>query len=102
MATQAPQKIPDDSPRDVRMDGVYFFRSGIDGVFVKALDPGNYSYCVMVRAGRLKLETDFPERLAIEVRAGDAVAVSGLAPHTFSSIGVSKMDKAGRFERVRS
>lgn len=96
---QSQQKLSAEDPRrDVRMDGVYFYRSVIDGAFVKALDPGNYSYCVMVRSGRLNLETDFPERLTIEVRAGDAVAVSGLAPHIFTSIGAAKTDTVGRFE----
>ena len=80
------------------MDGVHFFRSCVRPAFVKALDPGNFSYCVMIRAGRMKLETDFPEHAEIELRSGDAVAVSGLTPHTFSSIGAGK-DEPDRFPR---
>src|SRR5262245_28173579 len=98
MAAQQPKIASEDARRDVRMDGVYFFRSTIDGAFVKALDPGNYSYCVMVRTGRLKLETDFPVPLMIDVGPGDAVAVSGLAPHTFASIGAPKGGTVGRFD----
>jgi AraC-like DNA-binding protein len=94
----AKQKPIDDIRHDVRMDGVSFFRTRIDGPFVKALDPGNFSYCVMIRSGRLRVETDFPVHMEIEVGAGDTVAVSGLAPHTFSSGDASK-STAGRFER---
>jgi AraC-like DNA-binding protein len=95
----ARQKTIDDIRHDVRMDGVFFFRTRVDGTFIKALEPGNFSYCVMVRRGRLRVETDFPVSTAIEVGAGDAVAVSGLSPHTFSSIAVPKDRGAGRFER---
>ncbi|HLY79978.1 MAG TPA: cupin domain-containing protein, partial [Caulobacteraceae bacterium] len=91
---------PPDHPRhDVRMDGVFFFRTSLDGAFVKALDPGNLSYCVMVRAGQLRLETDFPRAHEIELRAGDGVAVSGLAPHAFTSTAVRPRKDPEAFER---
>jgi len=85
---------------DVRMDGVFFFRTRMDGAFVKALEAGNFSYCVMVRSGELRLETDFPSAPMIELGAGDAVAVSGLAPHAFTSIGARPAEAPGRFERL--
>jgi len=90
----------DHARHDVRMDGVFFFRTCIDGAFSKALDPGNFSYCVMVRSGALRLETDFPRAPQIELRAGDAVAVSGLAPHAFTSIGAPPTSAPGSFERL--
>jgi len=95
----ARQKPIDNVRHDVRMDGVYFFRTCIDGNFVNALEPGNFSYCVMVRRGRLRVETDFPVHSAIEVCAGDAIAVSGLAPHVFASNTSPKGEPLGRFDR---
>jgi len=71
------------SPNDVRMDGVYFCRASASGLFVKALAPGNYSYCAMIRTGRVRFVADFPAAVDVELEAGDAVAVSGLAPHSF-------------------
>jgi AraC-like DNA-binding protein len=65
------------------MDGVYFVRAAADGGCVKALEPGSFSYCFMVRRGRLQLETDFPLTRAFELGPGDAMAISGLAPHAF-------------------
>ena len=90
----------DHARHDVRMDGVFFFRTFVSGPFVKALEPGNFSYCVMVRAGELRLETDFPSAPEIELRAGDAVSVSGLAPHAFTSIGAPPAASPERFERL--
>ncbi|MBW8811820.1 MAG: helix-turn-helix transcriptional regulator [Caulobacterales bacterium] len=81
------------------MDGVFFCRISADGPFVKALDPGDFSYCLMVRSGRLRLETDFPLTLTADLGPGDAVAVSGLAPHTFRSLDAQGSDPPGRFER---
>jgi AraC-like DNA-binding protein len=81
------------------MDGVFFFRARVDGPFVKALEPGNFSYCVMVRRGRVRIETDFPVRTAFEAGPGDAVAVSGLTPHSFASIAAAKDRTPGQFER---
>jgi len=79
-----------DLPRhDVRMDGVYFVRAAADAGDVKALAPGSFSYCFMVRRGRLRLETDFPFARAFDLGPGDAVAVSGLAPHVFRAVGAS-------------
>jgi AraC-like DNA-binding protein len=93
--------LPDHARHDVRMDGVYFFRTVIAGAFLKALEPGNFSYCVMVRSGQLVLETDFPTALEIELRAGDAVAVGGLAPHAFHGVGAARrLSDPGRFERL--
>ncbi|MGZ5937291.1 MAG: AraC family transcriptional regulator [Rhizomicrobium sp.] len=85
---------------DVRMDGVYFFRTTASGAFSKSLEPGNYSYCVMVRAGRLQLVTDFPVAMEIELRRGDTCAVSGLTPHAFTSVGPSPQNASSRFERL--
>ena len=87
----------DHADHDVRMDGVYFRRASVDAPFVKSLDPGNYSYCVMVRSGQLRLETDFPVPSVTELVAGDAIAVSGLTPHVFCSSGSTSFDEAGRF-----
>lgn len=78
--------VPVSPQYDVRMDGVHFCRAGLDGPFARSLQAGNYSYCVMVRAGRLRLETDFPVSRVIELSAGDCVTVSGLAPHMFRSV----------------
>jgi len=99
MAAPHKRMAADDDRHDVRMDGVFFFRSCVNGAFVKTLDPGNFSCCVMVRAGRVRLETDFPVRLEIELGPQDAVAVSGLAPHRFASLAAPKGAPAGRFER---
>jgi AraC-like DNA-binding protein len=89
-----------DNPRhDVRMDGVYFVRASADGPFAKSLEPGNYSYCVMVQAGRMRLETDFPVYREIELGPGDAVAVSGLSPHMFRSWDAATFAQPGGFER---
>ncbi|MFI4934989.1 MAG: helix-turn-helix domain-containing protein [Caulobacterales bacterium] len=88
----------DHARHDVRMDGVYFFRTAVDGAFVKVLEPGNFSYCVMVGTGRLRLETDFPKAPEIDLGAGDGVSISGLAPHAFRSIGAQHAEKPGRFE----
>ena len=89
----------DDGRHDVRMDGVFFFRTCVNGEFVKALDPGNFSCCVMVRSGRVRLATDFPVPMEIELGPQDAVAVSGLAPHSFASIAAPKGKDPGRFDR---
>jgi AraC-like DNA-binding protein len=89
----------DRSRNDVRMDGVFFRRVSAAGPFAKALEPGGYSYCVMVRSGWLRLETDFPVAMEVELGAGDAVAVSGLAPHLFRTPGAPRTAAVGRFER---
>lgn len=91
---------PTDNPRhDVRMDGVYFVRASATNAFAKSLEPGNYSYCVMVQTGRLRLETDFPVYRQIELGAGDSVAVSGLAPHVFRATDASLAAPSDHFER---
>lgn len=85
------------SPNDVRMDGVYFCRARASGDFLCALAPGNYSYCVMIRAGRARFASEFPAAFDIELGAGDAVAVSGLAPHAFRALGRSAGGAPARF-----
>lgn len=92
--------LPDHAHHDVRMDGVFFFRTAVDGAFVKVLDPGNFSYCVMVRSGHLLLETDFPRAPEIELRPGDAVALSGLAQHAFRSMEPLHAHGSSEFERL--
>ena len=91
----------DDLPRhDVRMDGVYFVRAQAGGAFAKALEPGNFSYCFMVRRGRVRLESDFPLSTSLVLGPGDAVAVSGLAPHLFRSLEPAPPAAAiGRFDQ---
>jgi AraC family transcriptional activator of mtrCDE len=81
------------------MDGVYFCRAFADAPFAGPLEAGNYSYCVMVRSGSVRLETDFPAPLQLELGPGDAVAISGLAPHVFRA-GVGAPDAPlGAFTR---
>lgn len=80
---------PDVARHDVRMDGVYFVRGAADAGSVGVLPLGSFSYCFMVRRGRLRLETDFPFVRSLDLGPGDAVAISGLAPHTFSSPGAA-------------
>ncbi len=70
---------------DLQMDGVSFFRAFPTADRAWRLDPGNCSYCVAVRSGRLRLETDFPVALEIDLGPGDVVGVSGLDPHVFRS-----------------
>ncbi|MBS0411503.1 MAG: helix-turn-helix transcriptional regulator [Proteobacteria bacterium] len=85
-ARAPPQVLPPASPNDVRMDGVAFFRAGAGGTFQRRLPAGNFSYCVAVRAGRLRLEIDFPAPVRISLEPGDVVALSGLAPHIFQGL----------------
>lgn len=89
---------PDHARHDVRMDGVFFARVSAEAPLVRTLEPGSFSYCVMVRAGRLQLETDFPTLRSVELGPGDAVAVSGLAPHLFRSPGAATAHAVERFE----
>jgi AraC-like DNA-binding protein len=99
MASGHKRIAADNDRHDVRMDGVFFFRTAMNAPFVKALDPGNFSYCVMVRSGGVRLETDFPTRMEVELCEGDAVAVSGLAPHTIASLAAPKRRDPDRFEQ---
>ncbi|MBA4013732.1 MAG: hypothetical protein C0481_17865 [Phenylobacterium sp.] len=69
--------------KDVRMDGVEFYRTTADGGVRRMLPPGRYSYCVLVRRGELKLQIDYPKPVTLSLRGGDVVAVSGLAAHAF-------------------
>lgn len=89
---------PDNPRHDVRMDGVHFVRASAVAPFAKSLEPGNTSYCVMVRAGRMRLETDFPVHREIDLGPGDAVAVSGLTPHVFRSMGAAPAAPPDHFE----
>lgn len=65
------------------MDGVAFYRASVSEGLRGTLQPGNLSYCIMVKRGELQLEVHFPELLHFPLNAGDAVAISGLAPHAF-------------------
>lgn len=85
--------------RDVRMDGVCFCRVSVDGPFAASLDPGNYSYCVLVRAGRLRFESDFPKVMSVELGPGDVVGLSGLSSDTFRSLDTPPAEGIGRFSR---
>lgn len=80
MTSSASPELP---RHDLRMDGVYFVRASDTGDAPRALPAGSFSYCVMVRRGRLRLETDFPFTRALDLQPGDAVAISGLASHVF-------------------
>jgi AraC-like DNA-binding protein len=87
--TMAPTAFPDPVARparhDVQMDGVFFFRAFPAPDRPWRLEPGNYSYCIAVRSGRLRLETDFPVAIEIDLGPGDVLGVSGLDPHVFRS-----------------
>lgn len=85
--------------RDVRMDGVMFFRSSADGAFARSLEPGKFSYCVAVKRGRLQLEIDFPAHSKYGLAAGDVVAVSGLAPHVFRGEEACEATASSIFEK---
>lgn len=90
--------LPHDLPRhDIRMEGVYFVRAAADAGSVKALEAGSFSYCFMVRRGRLRLETDFPLDRAFDLGPGDALAISGLAPHVFRTPGAASDGPPGAF-----
>lgn len=85
---------------DVRMDGVYFFRSSTNYPFNKKLDAGDFSYCFMVRRGELRLTIDFPEPRMIDLKPGAIVGVSGLAPHRIHSIPDMGVPLVDSFERI--
>lgn len=70
---------------DVRMDGVYFFRSRPKPPFNLSLKSGDFAYCFMVRQGTLTLKIDFPVPLTFKLKPGSIVSMSGLAPHSFAS-----------------
>lgn len=85
---------------DVRMDGVYFFRSSANYPFSKKLDAGDFSYCFMVRRGELRLTIDFPEPRVIDLKPGAIVGVSGLAPHQIHSVPDMEALPVDGFERI--
>lgn len=89
----------EDVDSDVRMDGVYFFRSAASYPFRKALDAGDYAYCFMVRRGNIRLTTEFPLASTIDLGPGDIVGVSGLTPHAFQSLPVVEGLETSSFER---
>lgn len=89
---------PDVARHDVRMDGVYFVRAAADAGSVSTLPLGSFSYSFMVRRGRLRLETDFPLARILDLAPGDAVAISGLAPHTFAASGAAAGAAATAFD----
>lgn len=89
-----------DARADVRMDGVYFFRSSASYPFSKRLDPGDFSYCVMVRRGQMRLTIDFPEPRVIDLLPGSIVGVSGLAPHRLHSIPDVMKGPPDTFEKI--
>lgn len=89
-----------DSRADVRMDGVYFFRSSATYPFSKRLDPGDFSYCVMLWRGQMRLTIDFPEPRVIDLLPGSIVGVSGLAPHRLHSIPDVVEGPPDAFERI--
>lgn len=80
---------PPSVQRDVRMDGVYFYRTSADGGVRRTLPDGRWSYCVMLRRGKLDLEVEYPRVHTLALSEGDVVAVSGLAPHVFAPPGAS-------------
>ena len=63
--------------RDVRMDGVEFYRTTADGGVRRILPAGRYSYCVIVRRGHLDLQVEYPKLATLALKAGDVVAVKG-------------------------
>src|SRR5690606_25447361 len=85
---------------DVRMDGVYFFRSSASYPFSKKLEAGDFSYCFMVRRGELRLTIDFPEPRVIDLKPAAIVGVSGLAPHRIHSTPEMETLPVEHFQRV--
>lgn len=76
--------------QDVRMDGAQFFRTSAGTSATRMLAPGPYSYCVMLRRGRLRLDVAFPSAASLDLQDGDVVAVSGLAEHGFAPPGAGR------------
>ena len=62
---------------------VDFCRASLEGPFVSALSRGDVAYCVMIRNGSVRFQTDFPTSHEAELSHGDVIAFSGLVPHTF-------------------
>jgi AraC-like DNA-binding protein len=75
-----------DITNDVRMDGVYFFRTSAAYPFEKIFEPGYFSYCIMVRRGRMRLTVEFPTPQSIDLEPGSIVGLSGLVPHVMHSL----------------
>ncbi len=85
--------------RDAGMHGAYFCRASAAGPFAKAMDPGLFSYCVMIVSGEVTLEMDFPAGTKMDLGPGDSVTVSGLARHRFYTAGADLSCELGLFER---
>lgn len=85
---------------DVRMDGVYFFRTSASHPFNKQLEQGDFSYCVMVRRGHLRLTIDFPELRVIDLHPGAIAGISGLAAYRLHSMPDAATNSPGGFEKV--
>lgn len=68
---------------DIRMDGVAFYRAHVPPGVRGTLEPGNLSYCIMVKTGSVTLEIGTPSLTRIDLGKGDAVAISGLTTHAF-------------------
>lgn len=80
------------------MDGVEFFRTSAQGAVRRVLEAGNFSYCVMLKSGQVRLEMDFPRVVSLDLHAGDVVAISGLVTQSFS-LGPSGPDQTP-FDRM--
>lgn len=79
---------------DIRMDGVAFYRAHVPADVRGTLEPGNLSYCIMVKKGAVTLEIGTPSLGRIDLNEGDAVAISGLATHAFLLKGASEHSMA--------
>lgn len=89
----------DGTAEDVRMDGVYFFRTSASYPFAKVMEPGDFSYCIMLRRGRMRLVLDFPAPRTIDLEPGDIVGISGLAPHLLHSLPRAESCPIDTFEK---
>ncbi len=98
--TERDQREPASDQRyDVRMDGVYFFRSMPAAPFHLALEGGDYSYCFMVKRGTMTLNIEFPVSQTFDLVPGDIVGLSGLTSHAFRSTGCDVSAPTGLFEK---
>lgn len=98
-AASDPTEPATDQRYDVRMDGVYFFRSMPATPFHLALEGGDYSYCFMVRRGTMTLNIEFPVSQNFDLGPGDIVGLSGLTSHAFRSPGCDASFPTGLFEK---
>lgn len=89
-----------DQRYDVRMDGVYFFRSMPTQPFHLALKAGDYSYCFMVKRGHMTLHVEFPVSQTIDLVPGDIVGVSGLTSPSVKSPSCETSAPSGEFQEL--